>query len=320
MAEKYDIKGPHDYLPEEREPAPFPEIQPAWKIPGKVVIQAAISGGGHLNNKANPHFPANLDDIRDEAEECIQAGASGVHFDHDYWQCKTRDGKTLRMGESYGYIINPLLEKYGRAKLLPNCNILRGETYEEQLTTVYNGISEISYLNPSNSPRWLVTTMGILLEHGCRPELVIHEPSKIDLADRIFLRDGLLPKPRMYIILAGSSLQSPSRRHMFMPNERAMAEGLLLLVNRIRDVDSDDPFIIVCASGRSSRYLTTFAMLLGLHVRVGMEDTVWKYPHRQDLVKSNAEEVREAIQIARLLGREVATPDEYREMVGLKPR
>lgn len=319
MQPKYDIKGPHDYTMEERLPLPNPEIQAAWKIPEKVVIQAAISGGGHLTQDANPNFPGNLDDIRDEAEECIKAGASGVHFDHEYWQCKTRDGKTLPMGESYGYIINPLLEKYGRERLLPNCNILRGETYEEQLTTVYNGISEISYLNPSNSPRWLVTTLNILLEYGCRAELVIHDSSKIDMAERTLIRPGLLPKPYMWLILSGSSLQSPSRRHMYMPNQRAMAEGLLFLVHRIREIDPD-PFVIVCASGRSSRYLTTLAMLLGLHVRVGMEDTVWRFPHKNEKVKSNAAEVRDAIEIARLLGREVATPDEYREMVGLKKR
>lgn len=51
-----------------------------------------------------------------------------------------------------------------------------------------------------------------------------------------------------------------------------------------------------------------------------MEDTVWKYPHSDEMITNNADTVRWAIQLARLLGREVMTPNEYRETVGLKPR
>ena len=51
-----------------------------------------------------------------------------------------------------------------------------------------------------------------------------------------------------------------------------------------------------------------------------MEDTIFKYPNHDTIIVSNAEEVREHIQLARLLGREVMTPNEFRESVGLKPK
>ncbi len=35
--------------------------------------------------------------------------------------------------------------------------------------------------------------------------------------------------------------------------------------NRIKEIDEDSQ-IVVCASGRASTYLTTFALLLGLHI------------------------------------------------------
>lgn len=47
-------------------------------------------------------------------------------------------------------------------------------------------------------------------------------------------------------------------------------------------------------------------------------DTLYKWPHRDDRVRSNPEEVRWALQMCRLLTREVATPDEYRKVIGLR--
>ncbi|MHA1579588.1 MAG: 3-keto-5-aminohexanoate cleavage protein, partial [Candidatus Freyarchaeota archaeon] len=55
---------------------------------------------------------------------------------------------------------------------------------------------------------------------------------------------------------------------------------------------------------------------LGGHVRVGMEDNI--YLERGVLAKSNAELVEKVVRIAKELQRPVATPDEAREILGLK--
>jgi 3-keto-5-aminohexanoate cleavage enzyme len=58
------------------------------------------------------------------------------------------------------------------------------------------------------------------------------------------------------------------------------------------------------------------AMILGAQmVRVGMEDNV--YYKRGQLLKSNAEAVERVVRIARELNREIATPAQAREMLGL---
>jgi 3-keto-5-aminohexanoate cleavage enzyme len=57
------------------------------------------------------------------------------------------------------------------------------------------------------------------------------------------------------------------------------------------------------------------SILLGGHVRVGMEDNV--YYRRGQLLKSNAEAVERIGRIARELNREIATPAQAREMLGL---
>jgi 3-keto-5-aminohexanoate cleavage enzyme len=48
-----------------------------------------------------------------------------------------------------------------------------------------------------------------------------------------------------------------------------------------------------------------------------MEDTVWQYPHRDDLLDSNAKHFLQIRQIASLLGREVMTAAEYRAATGM---
>jgi len=57
---------------------------------------------------------------------------------------------------------------------------------------------------------------------------------------------------------------------------------------------------------------------LGGHVRVGMEDNI--YLEKGMLAKSNADLVAKVVRIATELGREIATPDEARQILGLKTK
>jgi 3-keto-5-aminohexanoate cleavage enzyme len=102
----------------------------------------------------------------------------------------------------------------------------------------------------------------------------------------------------------------------YIPNPRAMVEGLTFLVNRLKELDPDCQ-ILVCSSGRSSIYLTALAILMGLHVRVGTEDTVWRFPHRDEKVQSNLQAFQSAKSLCEMLGRDIATADEYRRIIGL---
>jgi len=321
MAGKYDkfkdIKGPH------AQPGEFvntwvedPKIQPKWKIPEVLVVKAALSGGNFYTPKTSPHFPETLDQIRDEAEECINAGVSGIHFDHQKMFIYDQNGKkTMSWPESYHYVIDPLREKYGYS-FVADCNILNGDNFLEQVGAVIDGLSEISYINPWNSPKWVEASVEMLHEKGGRPEIIVCDSAQLEMAYHNLIKPGIVKKPYYFIILVAAPLQIPRRRHMIMPNEKAMCQALTFLVERIKEID-EDSFIMVCASGRPSTYLTTLATILGLHVRVGMEDTVWKFPHRDDYISSNAEEVKRAIEIGKLLGRRVATANEYRELIGI---
>ena len=62
--------------------------------------------------------------------------------------------------------------------------------------------------------------------------------------------------------------------------------------------------------------VATLAIMMGGHARVGMEDNI--FVEKGVLAKSNAELVEKLVRIARELGREIATPDEARGILGLK--
>jgi uncharacterized protein (DUF849 family) len=64
--------------------------------------------------------------------------------------------------------------------------------------------------------------------------------------------------------------------------------------------------------------VATQAVALGGNLRVGLEDSLWLGPGT--LAESNAAQVRAARQIVEGLGLEVATPDDAREILGLKGR
>jgi uncharacterized protein (DUF849 family) len=62
--------------------------------------------------------------------------------------------------------------------------------------------------------------------------------------------------------------------------------------------------------------LATLAIMMGGHARVGMEDNI--FVEKGVLCKSNADLVAKVVRIAKELGREIATPDEARKILGLK--
>ena len=74
----------------------------------------------------------------------------------------------------------------------------------------------------------------------------------------------------------------------------------------------------VLGAGRSQLPIAAIAAAMGANVRVGLEDSLWIGAGK--LAQSSAEQVSHARQIIEGLGREVATPDEAREVLALKGR
>jgi uncharacterized protein (DUF849 family) len=72
----------------------------------------------------------------------------------------------------------------------------------------------------------------------------------------------------------------------------------------------------VCAAGRAQFAMTTHALLMGGHARVGLEDNL--YLEKGVLATSSGEQVAKIRRIAAELGVETATSAEARQILGLK--
>ena len=113
-----------------------------------------------------------------------------------------------------------------------------------------------------------------VVDAGLVPQLAVYTDGDVDNARRLLIDSGLVKGPLTWLLLAGL----PGCTPMYSP--QSMMDGLVRQVGLIRQVDPGAN-IIVCAGGRASLHLANLALLMGLHVRVGMEDTVWKWPHRR---------------------------------------
>ncbi|MEE1759571.1 3-keto-5-aminohexanoate cleavage protein [Streptomyces sp. SP18BB07] len=159
----------------------------------------------------------------------------------------------------------------------------------------------------------MIEKVRLINEAGAKAEIAVYTDADVSNADRFLFRSGLIEKGATWLVLPALPGCSP------MENPRQMIEGLTRTVSAIRDVDPD-AFIMVCAAGRVSTHVATLAALMGLHIRVGMEDTYFLWPHRDDRIESNLQALQIGQQIAAVTGRAVATPAEYRAMLGLPAR
>ena len=149
----------------------------------------------------------------------------------------------------------------------------------------------------------------LVQESGVKPILACYSDADVSNAARFLIRSGLVETPAYWILLPALPGCSP------MENPRQMVHGLLRMSGLIYDVDPDAT--ILCVREPSSTHLVTVAAALGLHIRVGMEDTIYLWPHREDLVSSNLQALELAKTLAAITGREIASHHEYRDIVGL---
>jgi 3-keto-5-aminohexanoate cleavage enzyme len=276
--------------------------------------QSSALVGSFMDKRQNPNHPISHAEILKEACDCIEAGATSIHV---------RDEKTgypINDLNAYHDIVDPIRQKYGKKIVIDGC-VTRGKNFEQVVAPITDGLFEVSPVNPVAGyigdtvrffPIKLVQAIAeYLQEKGAKCQVSIHDTGSIDNAKRFLIDTGILQKPYYWIILP----ELPGV--LYMQGPRSMIEALMLVVNRLTEID-DDCIIMVYSAGRPSIHLATLALLMGLHVRVGREDTIWKYPHKDDVMTSNRESVEAICRIVNLLGRRVATVDEYRKLMGLK--
>lgn len=298
-------------------------VQPRWQIPETIAINVAVSGRASegFAAAAEGAFPQSVDEYIEAAASVIEAGATGIHLDFTFVvdrQGRRLDSGEVPMVEAYSMVLEPLRARFGDT-FIANLNVLNGKSFDECMQPARAGLADVAPCAAGHPDAFALPAMEALAQAGVKPEIVVHSSGEIELAKRKLIDPGRVAQPLNWIVLFGLPFNSGRTllSGVWVPNARDLMRHLCLMVDQIRDIDPAS-VITVCAAGRASLYTTTLATMLGLHVRVGTEDTVWRYPNSDELFASNLEMFQRAKQIAELHGRRVATAAEFRAELGLR--
>ena len=289
------------------------EQMPRWDVPPKAIISAAINGA-FFTKRENPHQAIRPEEIIASAEECIAAGAQLVHV-----HARDERGYNALSTGTFRDILGELRRRHPSI-LFDACLVaVNNEESDEMEAMLASGLVNAVPVNTTaiilgdnlfvKPPHAIIEKTRMVLDAGLTPQIAVYTDGDVDNARRLLIDSGLVRGPLTWLVLPGLPGCSP----MYDPT--SMVEGLMRQVRLIRHVDPQAN-IMVCAGGRASLYLANLALLLGLHVRVGMEDTVWKWPHRDELIESNAAVFAMVRDMALALGREVMPADECRIVFG----
>ncbi len=153
------------------------------------------------------------------------------------------------------------------------------------------------FINPAD---WVEMAAQEMRSAGVKPEIEVFDVGHLRQAVDMVKRDLFEPPPYFQICLG-------------IPwGIEATPEALIDMKKRLPEGCQWSAL----APGTSQLPINTHAMLMGGHVRVGFEDNV--YFNRGVKAESNAQFVERAVKLARILGREVATCAEAREILRIK--
>lgn len=288
------------------------------------IMTCAITGGADTAGK-HPAIPVTPKQI---AESAIDAGRAGAAIAHIHVR-DPQTGKQSMAFEHYREVVERIRDS-GSDILInlttgPGSRFIPSDSDPKQggpgttMTSPLDRVHHIVELKPDissldvgsmnfgetgfiNTPQHLRVMAKAIADAGVRPELEVFEPGHIELAKKL-IQEGCIAAPALFQICLGIPWGAP-----------ASAESMLYLRNLL-------PVGSMWAAFGISKLefpMVAQAVVLGGHVRVGLEDNLYIEPGVP--APSNAALVQKAVHIVRLLGQEVATPSQARSLLGLRAR
>jgi uncharacterized protein (DUF849 family) len=290
----------------------------------KVIISCAVTGSADTPGR-NPAVPVTPEQIAQSSIDAAKAGAAIVHI-------HVRDPNTTKPS------MNPALYREAVERIRasgtdvlinlttgPGARFTHDETDPSKpgpgsvLKSPQDRVRHVIELKPDicsldmgslnmgdrvfvNTPKHLQEMAAAIKDAGVMPELEVFETGHLLLAKR-FIENGHVKPPGMFQICLGISWGQPATpeamtymRNLLPPDAPWFAFGISLY-----------QFPMVAQ-----------AVLLGGHPRVGLEDNI--YLEKGKLAPSNAALVEKAAHIIEVLGDQVATPNDARNILGLAAR
>lgn len=302
----------------------------------KLIITAALDGGVTVPTQT-PYLPFTPEQLIDQAVEAAQAGAASVHIHAR----RPADGLPMADVDLFGQYLRGIKSRSnviictttgGGLNQTPQERLRVVPTYKPELASCNMGSMNFSvhpiaarYKDSDWKYEWEKTyllaskdyifrnTFGdievfvqTMCDNNVKPEFEIYDTGH--LYNLQFMIRSKLIQPPVWLqfvtgVLGGIGADVESILHL-----KQTADRLIGAENYVWSV-------IGC--GYPAEFnVAAMAIMMGGHVRVGLEDNI--FIERGVLAKSNAELVAKVGRLAKELGREVATPDEARKILGLK--
>ena len=301
----------------------------------KLILQAAVTGADTVPSQT-PYIPITPDEIAEECHRCWKAGVAAVHL-------HIRDPETGKPSGSldlWGEVLTKVKKRCADLIIGVTSGGCYGLTPDQRLAVVTEFEPEIASFTPesvSNTlhhvvPRvkewkqdwekdYLMSTYHgafvntfediirfakTMREHGTKPECEFFGTSGL-YNTRWLYREGILEKPvfMQFVlgVLGGTGAYPSELLHMQTESLRIFGHG-------------NFEWSVIGVGYPRQYTLGALSTALFGHVRVGLEDNIYVRSGR--LCQSNVEMVEDIKTIAEIFGRELATPDEARQMLGLK--
>ncbi|GAB3559307.1 beta-keto acid cleavage family enzyme [Spelaeicoccus albus] len=291
----------------------------------KTIVTCALTGAGDTTGKSE-FVPVSPEQIADDAIAAARAGASAVHI-------HVRNIATGQGSRDVG-LYREVVRIVRESDVDPVINLTAGmggdlvvdpqdPTKQLEGTDLVSGIDRLPHveellpeictidcgtLNFGEGSNIYVSTPDMLREGaakiqelGVKPEMEIFDTGNLWFGN-VLVREGLIDPPPLYQLCMGIPYGAP------------VDAGLLqAMVNMLPDGAEWTSFAI----GRNQLPWVAQSVLLGGHVRVGLEDNLYL---RKGVKATNAELTERAVDIVESLGAQVATPDEARDILGLNKK
>jgi uncharacterized protein (DUF849 family) len=298
----------------------------------KVIITCAVTGAIHTPSMS-PYLPVTPEEIADAAIGAAEAGAAIVHLHAR----NPKDGRPDQSPETFRPFLQVIKQRSscvvnittgGSPAMSIEERVRPAATFKPEVASLNMGSmnfglfpmlrrqkefkydwekpyleasTERIFKNTFDDIAYILTTCA---ENGTRFEIECYDIGHLYTL-RHFADRGLV-KPPFFIqsvfgILGGIGTHPEDVAHMKRTADRLFGDAYRWSV---------------LGAGRSQMQVAAIAAAMGGNVRVGLEDSLWI--GRGRLARSNAEQVTRVRQIIEGLGKEIATPDEARAILGLK--
>ena len=272
----------------------------------KLIITAAICGA-EVTKANNPAVPYTVEEMVREAKLAYEAGAAIIHV-----HVRTDDGTPTQDRERFREVMDAIRKELPDVIMIPSTGGATGMTPEERLqpTELFPEMATLDCGTCNFGDEVFENTMPTMrafgkrmIENHIKPEYECFEIGHLDTVLNMAKKGEVPGAPMQFNFVLGVPGCTP-----------ATVDNLAFLVGKIPAGST----WTVTGVGRSAWMMAAAGIIMGGNVRVGFEDNV--YLGKGHKAASNGELVEKVVRLAKELGREIATPDEARAILGMPAR